>query len=331
MNPNIDPIEFGAGLINTLDLDPVYVALEYGIPDYGQRARACVAYFLYYHLGVAAKISETPGPEFWTAVKSALPSASAPRGTERRHYRGVKAVNSASELQVRFPAGAEALIAHLRAPETPPPALSKPPGALPAPGVGLTPTLAPPGPAMGLKTASPGVRNRTVQEPRMSYPADLAFATVRERVLDLPQFGPWIAFKVADMLERVLKIPIDFSDCQLLEFYDEPREGAEAAARLWKLATPELALEKMAKHFRVLSPMYAPPTGNRMVNIQEIETILCKWKAYVNGRYEIGKDTYEVAHGLLNYPSGTGDACLRALESRSPILKKRKARALVHL
>jgi hypothetical protein len=119
---------------------------------------------------------------------------------------------------------------------------------------------------------------------------------------------------------------VDFRDCKLLEFYDEPEAGAILAAKHWKLATPEAALDKI---LAALRDSWAPPFHNRYVNVQEVETVLCKWKAHCNGYYEIGKDTSEVVHGLQNYSSKTGDLLLRTLEAQSPILKKKKARALV--
>ena len=75
-----------------------------------------------------------------------------------------------------------------------------------------------------------------------------SFLEVREAVMQWPLFGPWIAFKVADMLERVLGWPIDFSDCDLLSFYQEPKAGAEILAEK-ENTTPEAALAKLLKQF----------------------------------------------------------------------------------
>jgi hypothetical protein len=48
----------------------------------------------------------------------------------------------------------------------------------------------------------------------------------------------------------------------------------------------------------------APPRFERAINIQEIETILCKWKSHMNGHYKVGKDTHEI-HEALKETSGT--------------------------
>src|SRR6185437_10528018 len=49
---------------------------------------------------------------------------------------------------------------------------------------------------------------------------------------------------------------------------------------------------------RQFGDLLAPPWRDRPVNIQEIETVLCKWKSHLHGRYPVGKDTSEVKHGL---------------------------------
>lgn len=127
----------------------------------------------------------------------------------------------------------------------------------------------------------------------------LTFSAVASRVRTLPAYGPWIAFKVADMLERVLNIPVDFSDCAL-GVYDEPRK---AAALLLtgnsdeKITNTQLT-DVINKLSASIGPVLAPPTHNRVINVQEIETVLCKYKSHVNGHYPNGKDTKEVLHGL---------------------------------
>jgi hypothetical protein len=50
-----------------------------------------------------------------------------------------------------------------------------------------------------------------------------------------------------------------------------------------------------------LGDLRAPPRYERPINIQEVETILCKWKSHLSGHYELGKDIIEVRHGLLRY------------------------------
>jgi Alpha-glutamyl/putrescinyl thymine pyrophosphorylase clade 2 len=118
-----------------------------------------------------------------------------------------------------------------------------------------------------------------------------------------PLFGPWVAFKVADILERVLSVPIIFpSDLTL--FYKEPR------AALDLLDVPaETANVKLLKHFRRIT---APPRYERYCNIQEVETCACKFKSYVNGHYWVGKDIHEVRKGLIGWGT-TAECILKAM------------------
>lgn len=127
----------------------------------------------------------------------------------------------------------------------------------------------------------------------------LTFNVVSERVRELPAYGPWIAFKVADMLERVMGVSVDFSDCAL-GIYDEPRKAA--ALILTGSADEKITdveLSRVVQQLGVsLGPLMAPPRLDRRINVQEIETVLCKYKSHVNGHYPHGKDTREVLHGL---------------------------------
>ena len=41
----------------------------------------------------------------------------------------------------------------------------------------------------------------------------------------------------------------------------------------------------------------------RRVNVQEVETIFCKYKSHLKGHYPVGKDSEEIRHAL----EGWGD------------------------
>jgi hypothetical protein len=120
------------------------------------------------------------------------------------------------------------------------------------------------------------------------------FAGVRERILRWPQMGSWAAFKSADMLERVLGHPVAFS-LDDLNFY----EGPAAGAKLVDAAAPlRQVVEKLIDEFR---GRLAPPANDRPVGIQEVETILCKYKSYVSGHYRIGQDREELREALRGW------------------------------
>lgn len=132
-------------------------------------------------------------------------------------------------------------------------------------------------------------RYRYPEEAVLDLEEEKTLATVQKKVTTWPQFGPWIAFKAADMIECVLGREVEFSR-DVLTFYDDPRKGAEMAAELWAMTGPGEAVD----HFlRSLGDMPAPTKLARPVGIQEVETVLCKWKSARNGRYYLGLDTHD--------------------------------------
>jgi hypothetical protein len=113
-------------------------------------------------------------------------------------------------------------------------------------------------------------------------------------------FGPWAAFKAADILERLGLVKIKFDLATAM--YESPREGAmqywrdEGEPALSGKSVGEWAvgqlLEKLGRYM-------APPRYERTIGLQEVETILCKNLSYLHGRYKVGEDI---------------DACQKALE-----------------
>lgn len=128
-----------------------------------------------------------------------------------------------------------------------------------------------------------------------------SFFFVSARVREITGFGPWIAFKVADMLERIAEHPISFDNCEL-GIYDEPRRGAALYLHGDEDTAISLADVKTAAGMlqAEIGGVLAPPRGDRYVNIQEVETVLCKWKAHKHGRYSVGHDIEEVRRGLFD-------------------------------
>lgn len=123
--------------------------------------------------------------------------------------------------------------------------------------------------------------------------------TVEREMKAWPQFGPWIAFKAADMLERVLGRPVEFSN-DIITMYKDPREGAEMAAPLLGLQTPQEASDFLLDALGFL-PAPGAESRRRSVNVQEVETVLCKWKSARKGHYFIGKDTRDHRDELLKW------------------------------
>jgi hypothetical protein len=125
---------------------------------------------------------------------------------------------------------------------------------------------------------------------------------VMGRIVMWPMFGPWIAFKAADMLERLFDAPIEFSDDLVL--YKEPRAALDLLP-----SEPLGNTQWLISHFS--KAFLAPPNESRRCNVQEVETVLCKWKSHVNGHYWVGKDIHEIRAGL----KGWGVTAKRLLDS----------------
>ena len=117
------------------------------------------------------------------------------------------------------------------------------------------------------------------------------FQDVKSKTEDWFLFGPWITFKIADMIDRVYGENIDFSDCRL-DIYSEPVKGANLYKSDWSL---DQVVDHLIDYY---SDVEAPPFYDRKANVQEIETVLCKWKSHKKGHYPPGNDIIEVRHHL---------------------------------
>lgn len=262
-NKRMSIIDFGNALLSSGDLDPIYIMLWRAKLPQKTLDRWLIAYWCLYHSGAASKLAEMPKERFWDGLY-------------------VAAVNDG----LRWPRGAERR--HWRG-------------------------------ANAVKSAD-DLRRRFPDDPAemVAYIAGSrsyawpTFAEVSARAREFVGFGPWIAFKVADMLDRVAGLKVDFSGADLA-MYSEPVEGAKM---YWKVQNPgwEPSSDALIRHSVVYDIsrelIYtfglnhkAPPDYKRAVNIQEIETILCKWKSHMGGHYPPGKDTAELFHVL----DGWGD------------------------
>jgi len=137
-------------------------------------------------------------------------------------------------------------------------------------------------------------------------------------------FGPWISFKVADMLERVLDVPVDFDNAAVFMFKDP----VKAALMVWRdkagvaeSAVPKepgeainLVVQYLTKAFADLK---APPALDRAIGLQEVETVLCKWKSHMNGHYPLFNDIDEIREGLPTWGK-TADRFLTVMPEGTP-------------
>jgi hypothetical protein len=149
-----------------------------------------------------------------------------------------------------------------------------------------------------------------------------SYQGVANRVREHTLFGPWISFKVCDMIERVLGIHVDFSQSVIFMF-DDP---VKAALMLWRqrFKLPESAKPKdqtlviagVVDHLKdAFKDLKAPPLFDRIIDLQEVETVLCKWKSHMNGHYPLNNDIVEIATALGEWAphSACAAAMLRAM------------------
>lgn len=126
-----------------------------------------------------------------------------------------------------------------------------------------------------------------------------------EVVREWPGFGKWIAFKIGDMLERLDLFPTKFLPHHIFTFFESPKIGAMllAYSEGWEASnsypTPEqYAIARLTNY---LGEYPAPPREERVLGLQEYETVLCKWKSYLNGHYEPGHDVADLKKALLRF------------------------------
>lgn len=258
--PTLTPEVFGRRLIESGDLDPVYIALASVDWDEAQKKRWLVAYWLFYHPGFASYAAQQQSSlTFWGVLKKAAANVEPsplgqrwPRASERRHFRGDKASAAVEQLRKDFP--------------------------------------------------RPDILVDFVAKGAPDY------AKVAAAVKSLPQMGDWIAFKVADMLDRCLGVKVIF-DLAAVTMFDDPKKAALMVARR-RLGMAEAArfkdepavirsvVEHLIAEFKDLD---APPANDRQIDYQEVETVLCKYKSHVNGHYPVGKDCREIREGLSEW------------------------------
>lgn len=264
--PRLSIEDFGKHLLESGDLDPIYIALVGAGYSQDQLFRWLVAYWCFYHAGFACYASEFKGNHFWEVLKVAganeVPAPTGgrwPRGHERRHFRGKIAAESLAELSTKYPHAPSQMVRNIV------------------------------GGAVGDKT------------PR-------GFHEVAQRAKSHRGFGPWMAFKVADMVDRCLAVPVDFDKAAVFMF-DDPVKAAyllyEQRGAVWGIDPEDKPAAKkdiidavVAYLVDYFSAYTAPPYCDRPVGLQEVETILCKWKSHMNGHYPLNNDMNEIREGV---------------------------------
>lgn len=255
--PTLGPVTFARELIDTGDLDPIYMMLEdsrrAGVLDDADIHVACFVYWLFYDLGTVARAldAQRAGQSVLDFLRANVAGTELRRGAERRHFRGERAAKALDWFA----------------------------------NVGLEPAI-------------------------IDVLEATTFKGIRDAVLKWPQFGPWIAFKAADMTERLLaREPI--GDCDLSLWYDEPVNGAamidealmtdprNGYAERYRTGDRLLSVCRFLLDDPRLKQAFAPGRFPRYIRLQEVETICCKYKAHVNGHYPVGHDVIGLGKSLL--------------------------------
>lgn len=111
--------------------------------------------------------------------------------------------------------------------------------------------------------------------------------------------GPWAAWKILDLLNCCLSFKFDFSNVDFRLAYEYPIRGMLLVAgedeEGHKKVSDSLYKKCMGEVYRQLHDSgvlneNAPPEYLRKINMQEIETCLCKYHSYYHNHYQAGED-----------------------------------------
>lgn len=130
------------------------------------------------------------------------------------------------------------------------------------------------------------------------------FKVVEKRVKEHFAFGSWIAYKVADMLERCCGVPVKFEQADAM--YESPREAAIkvwlSKAQLPANSRPKNEVQAVTDVIGYLLETFkghpAPGGRGRYFGYQEAETVLCKWNSHMSGHYPLNNDLVEIRAGF---------------------------------
>ncbi len=114
------------------------------------------------------------------------------------------------------------------------------------------------------------------------------YSEISQKIGNWKHFGGWAQFKLADIMERVLEIPVKFS-------WDDLSHKAEDFEFVYPGKSIEEGGKELLSH---LSEYKAPPRFERPLGISECETCICKFVSMCKRKYHIGKDIHEISEAL---------------------------------
>ncbi|ACV50131.1 conserved hypothetical protein [Delftia phage PhiW-14] len=145
-------------------------------------------------------------------------------------------------------------------------------------------------------------------------PTDFLLGLHRDKYSDLlkafgpvPAFGPYFVWKMGDIYDRILGMPIQADNC-IEHLPSEPFKGMELVRKemiargdaSFADYTPQQMFEYMESQTNKLG-LIAPPAGDRLLDIREIETAMCGLKHFYTGTDYVGKDLVKHSESLLGY------------------------------
>jgi len=254
MSERLGVIEFSKQLIETEDLDPVYVAMYKANLTRAEVSRFIIGWMCFYHTGIACMLAKAP--RFFDMMCHITRGGKEyPRGSQRVHHRGPPAIASTEFLQENFKSAEELL--------------------------------------------------------SWCISDGLAAKVVFNKVCELVGFGPCFAWRIPDIQEAIGLEPVQFVDRDVDLFYGNPKRGAEICCEEHGLGKKDVVMKAHLYVMNHLGHMKAPPMYRRPINVQETETIFCKWKSHIVGRYEVGRDTARARSQFSFYKLGM---CQRVLD-----------------
>ena len=253
--------DFSKQLIETGDLDPVYIAVHevFQNKDPNQLKRWLLSYGMFYHVGISSYLSSFSQPEeFWEtieiAAKNEQPSPLGgrwPRSSERRHFRGQQALNLVADMKNRYEYNPHGFIDYI---------------------------------AAGAPDAKE-IRKRVEEHVGFGGWASFKFCDLLDRVVGIPV--------EMDLTEAMYEEPTKgaYIVAKESQKFNLLREDV-------KEISIRFAVEEFNEATRGLM---APPRFERELGFLETETALCKFKGHFKGRYPIGKDIKECLHGSRDW------------------------------
>lgn len=153
-------------------------------------------------------------------------------------------------------------------------------------------------------------------------PMDIASVMKRAKTHYL--FGQWIAFKIADLVDAVLHIPVDQDDVNIL-LYETPRNSIFANwRRVYDLPAnakhkhPDILVEEATNWLRSkLADLDIPHKPGEKLDLFCLETCWCKHASHQHGHYPLNNDIDDITTDLKGWGK-TAEVFSAAMPVRVP-------------